>query len=274
MEKTIGIIGFGNMGSAIGGRLKSKYQIWAFDKVKNKTKDLLDIDITVTVTDLINRVDAVILAVKPQDFDKALMQIKKCIKDKLVISIAAGITTSYIEKNLGRVGVIRVMPNLPAKVGKGMICLCRGNFATSDDLSFAKILFSYMGTTIIIEEKMMNAATAVSGSGPGFFYDLIQAKPKENWEDYSQKEFIPALSLSAQKIGFTAEQADLLAKMTTEGSIALLEKTGLSPEALCTQVTSKGGTTAAGLAALKHNIGFLEEATKAALDRARELSRQ
>lgn len=273
MKQTIGIIGYGNMGSVIGQQLKSKYQIWTFDKDKNKTKNLLDINIANNTVDLIDKVDTVILAVKPQDFDIVLMQIKKYIKGKLVISIAAGISTGYIENQLGKIRVIRVMPNLPARVSKGMICLCKGNYNRKADLDFARKLFEHLGQTMLIEENLMNAATVISGSGPGYFYHLIKDKQKEEWEDYARKEFTPALSASAQVIGFTSEQAQVLAEATAAGSIALLKETGLSPETLCIQVTSRGGTTEAGLKVL-HSTDSLEEAAKAALKQAGELSKE
>ena len=130
------------MGQAIAEQIKSMYPIWVFDKDSNKTKNLSDINIARNVVDLLNEVDTVILAVKPQDFDTLLDEMKGNVKDKLIVSIAAGITTVYIEKRLGQTKVIRVMPNLPARIGKGMICLCRGKFSTDDDdLNFSKQLF-------------------------------------------------------------------------------------------------------------------------------------
>ena len=181
--------------------------------------------------------------------------------------------TGYIENRLGKVRTIRVMPNLPVKIGKGMICLCKGHFATDDDLNFAKRLFDYMGTTMVIKEEMMNAATAISGSGPAFLYHLIQEKnDAREREEYAHSEFIPKLYEDAIKKGFTSAQAQLLAETTAIGSIALLKKTGLSPEILCKQVTSKGGTTEAGLKEL-HDIDTLSAATGAAIVRAEELSR-
>jgi pyrroline-5-carboxylate reductase len=272
MKENIGIIGYGNMGSAIGQRLKSKFQVWAFDKDKGKTENLSDIKIAGDILNLISAVIAVILSVKPQDFGEVLKEIKNDIDAKLVISIAAGISTGYIESRLGRVRVIRVMPNLPAKVGKGMICLCKGNFASEKDLDFAKELFDNLGETMLVEENLMNAVTAVSGSGPGYFYHLIQGKKKEEWEDYGRDVFVPKLSEAARGIGFNLAQAQLLAARTVEGSIALLEETGISPAELCRQVTSKGGTTEAGLRVLR-GIDSLADTVSAALKRAEELSR-
>jgi pyrroline-5-carboxylate reductase len=271
MNKVIGIIGWGNMGSVIGYQLKSKYAILAFDKDSSKTKNISDVNVADNTEDLVNRVDVVILAIKPQDFDTVLVQIEKYVKGKLIISIAAGISTGYIENQLGQTRIIRVMPNLPVKVKKGMICLCKGKFAADEDLNFAQDIFNSLGQTILIEESMMDAATAISGSGPGYFYDLIQEREETTWGDYASKEFIPALSSVAQTIGFTQDQARILAVATAEGSIALLKETGLSPGVLRQQVTSKGGTTEAGLRAL-HSTHSLGEAVKAALKRAGELS--
>ncbi len=272
MDRIIGIIGYGNMGAVIGQRLKSDYQIWVFDKDKDKTQNILDINKADNILELLVKVNVLIFAVKPQDFDIVLVQIKKYIEGKLIISIAAGITTAYIEKKLGKVPVIKVMPNLPAKVGRGIMCLCKGRYSNKEDMDFTRRLFDYFGKTMLIEERLMNAATAISGSGPGFFYDLIKGRQKEYWQSFTEQEFIPALSASAQKLGFTLEQAQLLAESTAQGSIVLLKETGISPEVLCAQVTSKGGTTEAGLKAL-HNTNSLEEAAKAALIRAEELSK-
>jgi len=271
VRESIGIIGFGNMGSAIGEQLKSRYKIWVNDLDKNKTNNLTEINIADNITDLVSKVGTIILAIKPQDFDIVLNEIKDNTKGKLAVSIAAGITTKYIENRLGETRVVRVMPNLPAKVSKGMICLCKGKLADKEDLNFVEEVFSYLGRTLILNEEMMDAATAVSGSGPGYFFDLIQDKKQEEWEVYARNTFIPALSASAQQIGFTTEQSGVLAVATAEGSIALLRATGLTPQALCIQVTSKGGTTAAGLEEL-HKTNSLSAAVKAAKKRAEELS--
>ena len=273
MKNTIGIIGFGNMGSAIGEQLKSKYRIWVFDLDKEKTKGLTEINVADDIAELVNKVDIVVLAVKPQDFDIVLNEVKDYARRKLVISIAAGITTEYIEKHLGQVRVVRVMPNLPARIGKGMICLCKGKLVDKEDLNLTEKIFSNLGRILILNENMMDAATAISGCGPGYFYDLIRNKKQDEWEDFARNTFITALSAAAQQIGFTPEQAGELAVVTAEGSIGLLKKTGLSPDALCMQVASKGGTTAAGLEEL-HKTNSLYAAVKAAKKRAEELCRR
>ncbi|MDP2940198.1 MAG: pyrroline-5-carboxylate reductase [Candidatus Omnitrophota bacterium] len=272
MRRIIGIIGCGNMGEAIAKQLLSKYKILIFDKDSQKTNGLKGVENEATAVDLVNKVDTIILAVKPQDVEDLLTEIKNFILDKLVVSIAAGITTDYIEKYLGNVRVVRVMPNLPAKIGLGMTCLCKGKLSTNEELNFTKELFSMIGETLILNEDMMDEATAISGSGPGFLYDLSENKGLDEIKKFAEDIFIPSLVSAAVSIGFSLEQAMILAKTTTKGSIILLKKTKLSPLELKKQVASKGGTTEAGLEIL-HKGGSLEEAVKAALKRSKELAR-
>lgn len=260
------------MGSAIAERLSAKYDVYAFDKDLTKIKNLSGFQACKDVKDLIDNTDTVILAIKPQDFASVLNEIKNQTKDQLIISIAAGITTQYIERFLDKVKVIRAMPNMPAKIGKGMTVICKGSSATEEDLGFAQQLFDYLGKTLILDEQMMAAATAISGSGPGYFFDLVQSKKLDEIKGFAKKIFIPALSKAAESLGFTPAEARLLSETTAIGSIILLEKTSATPLELKNQVASKGGTTEAGLEIL-HNGGSLEDAVKAAQERAKQLSR-
>ncbi|HOX54424.1 MAG: pyrroline-5-carboxylate reductase [Candidatus Omnitrophica bacterium] len=272
MYNKIGIIGCGNMGRAIFERLKDDYSLLVFDKDSVKTRDLSSGNVAKNIADLLNKSEAVILAIKPQDFESSLKELKDDIDNKLVISIAAGITMEYIQKILGKVKVIRVMPNMPAKIGKGMSCLAKGKFASDEDLDFAKFVFDQLGETLILKEDMIDAATAISGSGPGYFYDLSEGKDLKEIKDYEQ-DFVTKLISSAESIGFSKLEAEVLAKVTAEGSIAYLEKAKLSPQEAKKQVVSKGGTTEAALEVL-HKGGSLEAAVKAALKRAKELSKK
>ncbi len=270
----IGILGFGNMGAAIAERLKLKYEIFVFDKDAVKTKGLAGVAVVKSLEELVDSASAMVLAVKPQDLDKCLEEIKKHDQLHLIISIAAGIPTSFLESRLGNKSVVRVMPNLPVKVGAGMICITRGKYATNIDMSFAQTLFSRMGKILVIEEKMMDAVTAVSGSGPGFLFDLLDNTPKTEWDKFVREEFIPKFGSAAVQIGFTPEQAQLLAETTANGSIKLLQELKASAGILKLRVASKGGTTEAGLSALKGKIDNLELAVRAALARSEELSRK
>lgn len=272
MEK-IGIIGFGNMGSAIAQQLASDYKVSVYDKETEKISAAKEVDVAKDILGLVNSVGIIILAVKPQDFENLLLEIKSSVSQKLIISIAAGISTGYIEKVLGVARVIRAMPNMPAKIGEGITCLSKGKFSSEDDFDFAENLFSYLGETLRIDEGMMNAATAVSGSGPGFFCDLVADKPVSEIKTFTEKEFIPALSACASSLGFSSFQAKMLAEMTGCGTVKYLEKGHLSASEVKKQVASKGGTTEAGLAVMQHDVRNLGSAIKAAVKRAEELSK-
>lgn len=269
----MGIIGFGNMGSSIAQRLKTDYKICVFDTDRAKTADVSGITVTANSVALVKIVNVVILAIKPQDFDSVLAEIKADAEAKLVISIAAGITTAYIEKYLPKVRIVRVMPNLPAKIGKGMICLCKGKSATHTDVHIVQQLFANLGTVLLLnDDRELDSATAISGSGPGYLYDWACGRSIEEIKEYTRATFIPSLIAAAIERGFTHKQAKILAKVTAYGSIEYLKDSKLSPEELKKQVASKGGTTEAGLRIL-HSGGSLKEAVEAAFKRARQLAR-
>lgn len=276
MNERIGIIGFGNMGSTIALQLKNDYRILVFDKDIGKTNGLTDITVAKESLELVAKADIVLLAIKPQDFAGILDEIKEVIADKLIISIAAGISTGFIEKALGAVRIVRAMPNISAKVGEGTTCLAKGAFATLSDIDFAENIFDYMGETIVIEEGLMNAATAISGSGPGYCYDLmltghIDTANMEEVKKFVKENFVPRLAAAARSIGFSADEAEFLSVTTGNGCIGLLKKTKFTCVELIKQIASKAGTTEAALEVL-HKGGSLDEAVKAALARAEQLS--
>ncbi len=277
MDINIGIIGYGNMGQAIARQLKSAYKIYVFDKDKEKLSGLADIDTANDSVDLLSKVDVVILAVKPQDFSGILNEIKGDVKSKLIISIAAGITIKYIQSIIDIARLVRAMPNIAVTTGNGVTCLSKGDFVSEDELDFAENLFDYLGETIRIEENMMDAATAVSGSGPGFCYDMCEKRGLgagniDEIKKFIRESFVPLLKSAAESVGFSPEEAEFLSANTGNGCNSLLVKTRLSVQELKNQVTSKGGTTEAGLEIL-HKGGSLEDAVKAALKRAKELSK-
>jgi len=274
MDKKIGIIGFGNMGRAIGEQLNNVYEVYAFDKDIKKTDNLKRITVSLSAQDLLRDCDIIIIAVKPQDFGVILSEINTdLLTGKLVVSIAAGVSSVYIENILPMARVVRVVPNMPAKVGLAVSCLAKGISASQQDLDFTEELFSHLGRTLIIQESMMNFATAVYGSSPGFFYDRIEGKNKDEIDEYSKAIFIPGLEDAAVKAGLaSSEKARELAENIVYGSIKVMEGTGLSPEELKRQVASKGGTTEAGLEVLHKGAG-LQDAIKAAVKRAEELSK-
>jgi len=275
MAKSIGIIGFGNMGSAIAEQIKTKYAVLVFDKDASKVKGLSGIKVAQGVKDLADKAEVVLLAIKPQDFGAILKEIKNSAKDKLVISIAAGISTSRIEKALEKARVVRAMPNIGIKIGESVTCLSGGASSSGDDLDFANELFSYLGATRDIEEKMMNAATAISGSGPAYIFDFIESNSisPDNIPEHTRHDIMKRLERAAEAVGFNSDDANFLAANTGNASLFLLQKTGLSPKELREQVTSKGGTTEAALAVL-HKGASWDDAAVAAMKRAEELSKK
>lgn len=272
-KKKIGIIGCGNMGHAIAERIKRKYNVYVFDKDKNKIQNSSGINIADNAKDLVNKTEIIILAVKPQDFDSVLDEIKDNVQDKLIVSIAAGITAEYIEKILGMARVIRVMPNIGVIVGKGVSFICKGSFANENDLRLSRKLFNSVGNSFVILEDLMNAATAVGGSGPGFWGYLFDKQPKEEWDKYKIEHFIPELTSAGISVGFDKKMAKLTGALVTVGSYATVCALHIAPLELAKKVASKGGTTEAGLEELEKG-GSLTDAVKAALKRAKELSKR
>jgi pyrroline-5-carboxylate reductase len=203
--------------------------------------------------------DVVVLAVKPQGMRGVLTEIQSAVTDRhLVISIAAGIPVRLIEESLtDGVRVIRSMPNTPALVGSGVAAICAGSRATDSDLERADQLLGATGAVVRVDEGLMDAVTAISGSGPAYVFYLMEAMLE-----------------SAQRMGLEDQDALQLVTGTVEGAARLVRETGLSPAELRERVTSKGGTTAAALSVMKEEDIFdhLVTAIMAAEQRARELS--
>lgn len=202
--------------------------------------------------------DTVVLAVKPQQFSDVLTSLRGVAPDALYISIAAGIPTGRIEKELGsNPRVVRVMPNTPALVGAGVSALCAGAFAKPDDLDRAENLLRAVGTTVRVSESQMDAVTAVSGSGPAYVFRVMEA-----------------MEQAALELGLSADVARKLVLSTFTGSSKLAQQSERSPSALREQVTSKGGTTEAALKVLQERdlLGAFSAALAAAARRARELA--
>jgi len=247
----IGIIGAGNMGMAIAERFKKKALISDNDAAKLQAMKNKNISPVRSNTELAMRSDIIILAVKPQDIRKAMEEIRPYVKEKLIISIAAGVTTRFIEKALGKSRIIRVMPNMPAMVGKGISAVSCGRFAGPKDLKAASMIFLNLGEVIEVEEKMMDAVTAVSGSGPAYYF-----------------LFTRLLAESAEASGLDKRLAAKLARATFIGAAEVIKSKDLSMEELVKKVASKGGTTEAAIKVFKRRR--LEDIVKkAVMDAAR-----
>jgi pyrroline-5-carboxylate reductase len=267
----IAFLGAGNMAAAIiNGMIKSAQTppetIHAYDIDTKKTKTLkLQHNITIAndITELTAKADILILAVKPQNFPEILPQIKPHIHpETLVISIAAGIRTEKISAELGSIPIIRVMPNTPALISAGITAIFPANSANENHLESARKIFSAVGKTVTVQnEDQMDAVTALSGSGPAYFFLMMEK-----------------MIQAAAEMDLDPETAAQLVLNTAKGSAELAihaHKNSQTPAQLRQKVTSKGGTTEAALNILNDaNFGkTLIKAIKKAQKKSKQLSK-
>jgi pyrroline-5-carboxylate reductase len=269
IDKKIGIIGCGNMGEALlnqlSGVLDKSTRIMV-SELDAKRRDYIQTKYRIIVEIDNNRVvkfsDVIIIAVKPQDFDSVLKQEVCCgiSASKIIISIAAGITTAYIENAVGRdIPVVRVMPNMPAVVGEAISAVSGGAAAGVREMELVREIFSLLGEVVLVEERFQDAVTAVSGSGPAYFFYLIEA-----------------LIEAAESVGLDRNAAKRLVIKTALGSSRLLDALKEEPGILCKKVTSKGGTTEAALKVFESGMlkTIVKDAVREAARRSAELSRR
>ena len=264
-NKCIGFIGVGVMGSSIIKSLLTAAlqanQICIADKSEEKANQ-----ITATykvqkqsISQIGQNCEVIFLAVKPQDLGDVLVELSKSLKSEtLLISIAAGKTTRFIEEKLSTNNpVVRVMPNTPAQIGKGVSAISGGSNAQPAHLELTKELFSASGVVVELPEENQDAVTALSGSGPAYFFYFIESMIK-----------------SGVQLGLTNEIATQLAIGTITGSAAMLQESGLDAATLRKNVTSPNGTTAAALAVFadKDLEKIISDAMMAAKKRAQELA--
>jgi pyrroline-5-carboxylate reductase len=202
--------------------------------------------------------DIVLLAVKPQQVKEVLESVRGVVRpDQLFISVAASVPTAFMEKALAaKVPVVRVMPNTPAFVRKGMSAICRGAFAEDQHLAIAKALFDSVGRTVIVDEKHMDAVTGLSSSGPAYIYIIIES-----------------LAEAGVKVGLPRDMATLLAAQTTMGAASMVLETGDHPALLKDAVTTPAGCTIDGILELeegKLRVTLIKAVVKA-VSRAKEL---
>ena len=203
--------------------------------------------------------DVLVVAVKPHDVVPAVESCAATLPaGSLVLSIAAGVTIATLEAALPDRPVVRAMPNTPALVGAGITAIAGGSFATSHDLRWAEDVLSAVGTVVRLPERLLDAVTGLSGSGPAYFFLVAEA-----------------LIEAGVQMGLTRDVSRTLVVETMLGSARLLEETGQEPEALRAMVTSPAGTTAAGVRALEAKAvrSAFMEAVAAATERSRSLHR-
>lgn len=201
--------------------------------------------------------DVIILAVKPGAVDPVCHEIVQSIKGKLLVSVAAGIrSTTILDLLEHEARVIRVMPNTPALVGEGMSALAPAGGATADDLESATKIFETVGRTVVVPERLMDAVTGLSGSGPAYVFLMIEA-----------------LADGGVKAGLPRDNAMLLAAQTVLGAARMVLDTGLHPGVLKDKVASPGGTTIEGLHVLEEADlrGTLMDAVCAAAEKSKAL---
>jgi pyrroline-5-carboxylate reductase len=267
VDKRLGFLGFGNMGQAIAGGLVERQtmkseQLAAFDvdDAKREAAQSLGMRVVDSAEALAGACDALLVAVKPQNATEALEPLSgKLASDVLVISICAGLSTAFFQGQLGQeFRVVRVMPNTPALVGAGAAAIAPSKNCTDDDIGFATTVFESVGLVQVVPESAMDGVTALSGSGPAYFFYLVECLVK-----------------AAQTEGLTEEQASELAGQTALGAGRLLMESGESAGTLRERVTSKGGTTEAALRTFGEH-GFeqtIRAGVAAAAARSRELGR-
>jgi pyrroline-5-carboxylate reductase len=268
----LGLIGCGKMGGALlRGALKASLvkakQVTVFDKVpaaiKTLQADVPGLTVASKVEDVAAKSDVVLLAVKPQDMQGLLEglaagQASTVKGQRLYISIAAGITLKQLEAWLGgSARVIRCMPNTPALILQGASAFARGKHATEEDAKLAAKLLSAVGTAQEVPEKLLDAVTGLSGSGPAYVYTVIEA-----------------LADGGVLMGLPRATALQLAAQTVAGAAGMVLSTGKHPAALRDEVTSPGGTTIAGLEQLEKQglRNALVQAVRKATERSKELA--
>ncbi len=266
----IGFIGGGNMASSlISGLIASGHapeQIWVSDispDTLTTLKNQLNVNTSVNNDDIINAVDVVVLAVKPQTLSAVAQSIAAQIQQKksLVVSIAAGINQNSLSRWLGAdTAIVRCMPNTPALVLTGATALHANDKVTGEQRDLAENILRSVGIALWVEDEAeLDAVTAVSGSGPAYYFLLMEAMEK-----------------AALELGLTQETARLLVQQTALGAAKIALESAESPEQLRKRVTSPGGTTQRAIETFEQG-GFTElvaKALHAARDRSIEMSKQ
>lgn len=263
----IGFIGGGAMAEAIISGIYAKpwlksQDIYVSDHKEIRCKELqkkYKINAVVGAQSFIKEVDVLILAVKPQVAIAAMDEVKSQLKAKtVVISIIAGLTIAQLEKFFTHNPVIRVMPNTPMAVGEGMSAITLGSRAAKDDGELAEKIFSAAGKAVIVEEKLMDAVSGLSGSSPAFIFVIIDA-----------------MADAGVNAGLKRKAAIEIAAQAVLGSAKMVLETGLHPAQLRDQVTSPAGTTIAGVRVMEQQCvrGAMIDAITASVEKSKVMGK-
>lgn len=265
----LSVIGVGNMAKAIiGGVVNSKdntFKITLFDKNESQYEDVkkLSFDFVCAndITSAIEGSDLVLLAVKPQTYDEVLSEIALCkdYEKKTYVSIAAGITVEEVSSKLGGADVVRVLPNLPMVIGKGVSLICKNDNVEKKMFDCVVSLFSLSGSVKIIDEQEMNRLISVTSSSPAYVFEFIDSIYKG------------ALAQGLDGEGLIPVICDVII-----GSAMLLKDSADTPSQLISKVASKGGTTEQAIKSLRESNfdGIIEKAMVACTTRADELGKK
>ena len=260
---TLGIIGYGNMGSAIIRGLIDKNifdakNICVFDTAPNSRSAAAEDGCRVlnSIAEVGAQSDTVIIGVKPGIVRNVLGELAQTSRDTLIISIAAGVSTEKIESVVPDKPVVRVMPNTPCMIGEGASAITRGKNAGDNHIQTAQQIMGALGYVVEVPEYLMDAVTGLSGSGPAYV-----------------ALFIDALTDGGVKAGLPRQAALRLAAQTVLGAAKMVLERNIAPSALRDMVTSPGGTTIEGISVLESYAfrSALIEAVGAATDKSKEL---
>lgn len=243
----IGIIGCGNMASSIAHSIKQSIeaQLFCYDIDIDKANRFSQVYGAIRVNSEIETVGSssiIIIAVKPKDIFDVLEKIKDGISEKIIVSIAAGISISKIKEVVGDKKIVRVMPNINISVQKGVMGICFSEMVSADEKEKILNLFKSMGEVIATDEKHMDAITALFGSGPAFV-----------------AHFIESCVDAAVKLGFSRQESINLVLTLFEGTVVNMKNNMLTTQQIKDMVTSPGGTTIEGL------VEFERRAVKGAI---------
>jgi pyrroline-5-carboxylate reductase len=273
-ERPLLVVGGGNMGKAIvlgavaaGALAGERVVVLEPDAAKHAALEAVGAFCSASAEAAVERYcslemqrgpGAVLLAVKPQMLGEVARELRESLRtpERLMLSILAGVTTARLSAEVGG-RIVRLMPNTPAMIRRGITAVCAGPGATEEDLRATRSLFESVGRVIDLPEDLLDAFTAVAGSGPAYVFYLAEG-----------------MAAGAEAVGFSHEQALEIVRATVAGAAGLMEaEAGVEPSELRARVTSKGGTTAAAAAVLDGRgvMGAVGEAVVAARDRGREL---
>jgi pyrroline-5-carboxylate reductase len=262
------IIGGGNMGltyaqAFLRSHVASREQLMILEHLEEKAAQIRSLNIGSVHLDAkncISKADVIILAVKPQDAPALFSRLRANTEGgQVFLSIMAGVKIKSIQEALGVKKVIRAMPNLPAQIGQGMTAFTSADEVTRLELAMIQNLLATTGKAVYVErEEMIDATTAISGSGPAYVY-----------------YFMDAMMQAARQMGFTESEAELLVVQTFTGAVDLYNKSNYSCTEWIQRVASRGGTTEAALNSFKNNHLHQDiiDGAQAALDRAVELGK-